>query len=235
MSSDGKPILRLKTKPVVKQEVKVNVNINQLNVNQVTLHQHYTIVVAPNAGRLMLEDTIQQMGQVSCFSRLCTCGRCTAVKTTTPLETSITQMNHSADKLIEQIFDLGLVKVIEKMPVAQAADCHNVYYGGQKEIARRIKTCVESTEREKNKRMLNTLGIKKPSDVFKLKDELADALPVLAPMIESQRLMGDNCYHSFTKKTPNQYSTRKVVLGSELKTLSDGAWCTMSSMVPQLL
>lgn len=199
----------------------VHMNVVNINVNQVTLHQHYNIVIVKDVGRLMLEDTIEQLGQKSCLSRLCKCGKCTTVKTTTPLDTSITQMNHSADKLIKQIFQLGLVKVIEKMPVAQAADHDNLYYGGQREIAQRIKSCVELTERDKNKRMLRNLGIDKAEDVFQYRERLIDALPKLAPMIESQRVMGDNCYHSFTKQTPSGYSDRRSALGSELRMINE--------------
>lgn len=206
------------TPPTVNIHVD-NINVNNVHIDKIDVHQHYTIVVSERTGELLLENEIRKIGQGECLARLCQCGRCASIRTQSNLDTSITQMNHSADRLIEHIFELGLIKLVERMPVAQSAHSKHLYYGGQRQIATRIKECVESTESDKNLKMLHSLGIYKENDVYANREKLIDALPRLVPMIESQRRMGDVCSSSFRKSTPDKYSSRRTIVGSELKSI----------------
>lgn len=187
-----------------------------VHVESLTIENHYHVVTSGKIGKLEMEEHMKMVGDHTCLSHLCTCEKCMNVKTSSPLLTSSTRINHSANKFINCL--LKHVKLLDDMPVMKGAEKHTLY-GGQEVLSVKIKEFVDDMERNKNLEILHALGITEARDAFQRIRQLENSLVGLVQQMESYQRMGDACAYVFKRKTPSHQSSRRLVTDADLKTL----------------
>lgn len=214
----SKPTLKTKPIAIVRKEGSNITIVDQSTTNiavQVNVH-HYHVHIG-KVGKLAVEDSMKEISGHLCLSHLCTCSKCSHIKTDSPLITPITRIHHSADRFMDKI--MKHVSVLDNMPVMKGVDQYTLY-GGQEALSKKIREMVSEVERSKNIRILQALGINEEKDIRKRVRQLEHSLVTLTQQIESYQRMGEACADAFLKRTPGGVSTRTIATDNDLKALT---------------
>lgn len=183
-----------------------------------SIHVNYN-VVSNTSNKLQLEDYIANH-PAECIARYCRCHKCLSQS---GLESSSTQLHHSAEKFVADVIKFGGLGKINKTPIAKIVGKNSVCEG-RDTIASRIESSVTARERKKNETVMRNLCVEKPSDVYCNLERISDNLESLYRAIESHLKMGSACKSAFNRKAELISKKivpikRKVVKGGEIADL----------------